>query len=226
MRAEIHSLSWPNSDARLFEAQRKVCSHFEIPVQQHQLQMRHGLWMNEVLKASKADVVGFLDNDCVPLNRDIVITTANYVAQHKTFWGIAQASNHIGTKSHIFAAPAFFFIYRQIWFDLGCPTFAETARSDVAEEVSYIAEEKGLRYRAFYPTCFEQEPVEGAWRLSNYGFFGIGTVFGDSIYHLYQGRFQKNVDLFVQRCDEIVAGTFSTSSMFRSLDHYTGRVVP
>jgi len=226
MQVQIHSLSWPDSDVRMENAQDLVFQHFGLPLQRHKLKMRHGLWMDEVLRQSKVDVVGFVDNDCIPLNSDIVRYTATYAGQHKTFFGIAQASNHIGTKSHIFAAPAFFFIYRQCWFDLGCPTFAETARSDVAEEVSYVAEEKGLRYRAFYPTHFEAEPVEGVWRLSNYGFFGIGTVFADSIYHLYQGRFKHNVDRFVKCSEQVVNGTFSTSGMFESRLHYNGRIAP
>lgn len=226
MKAEIYSLSWPNSDVRIEEAQDRVFRHFQIPLVRHKIHMRHGLWMNEVLRKSSADVLGFVDNDCIPLNAEIVHYTMNYVGKFKSFYGIAQASNHIGTRSHIFAAPAFYFIYRQSWFDLGCPTFAETERSDVAEEVSYVAEEKGLRYRAYYPTHFEAEPREGVWRLSNFGFFGIGTVFAGSIYHLYQGRFKENVDRFELCADRVVNGTFSTSGMFSSQEHYEGRIVP
>ncbi len=226
MRAEIHTLSWPNSDPRMDEAQDSVFAHFQIPIRRHKVQVRHGLWMDEVLRSSDSEIVGFVDNDCIPLNPNIVKYTANYVGAHKTFFGIAQASNHIGTRAHIFAAPAFFFIYRQTWFDLGQPTFAETPRSDVAEEVSYVAEEKGLRYRAFYPTHFEAEPVEGVWRLANYGFFGIGTVFAGSIYHLYQGRLKKNGDRFVNTCQKVVDGTFTVEGMHSSLQYYPGKIVP
>lgn len=226
MRAEIHTLSWPNADTRMEAAQDSVFAHFQIPLHRHKIRKRHGLWMDEVMRTCDSAVVGFVDNDCIPLNADIVQYAANYVDQHKTFFGIAQASNHIGTHAHVFAAPAFYFIWRQAWFDLGQPSFAETARSDVAEEVSYVAEERGLRYRALYPTNFEAEPAEGVWRLGNYGFYGIGTVFAGSVYHLYQGRMKTNVDRFVARCRDVVNGTFTTDGMYSALQPYPGRIVP
>jgi hypothetical protein len=223
---ELHTLSWPNADARLETAQDAVFAHFDLPLRRHKRHMRHGVWMDEVMRTAQAPVVGFFDNDCIPLRASAVAEAVAYAATHRTFCGIAQASNHIGTRAHIFAAPAFYVIWRQAWFDLGQPTFAETKRSDVAEEVSYVAEEKGLRYRALYPTAFEAEPTEGVWRLSNYGFFGIGTVFSDAAYHLYQGRKQRNVDLFVRRCRDVIEGTFTTAGMHDALTYYPGRVVP
>jgi hypothetical protein len=105
------------------------------------------------------------------------------------------------------------------------PSFSENSRSDVAEEVSYVAEAKGKRYRCLYPTRFDGIPLEGVWRLSNYGFFGIGTLFADKIYHLYQGRFNKNVELFCRRCDQIVEGKFDMSGMHDSLSEFRGNVV-
>jgi hypothetical protein len=100
----------------------------------------------------------------------------------------------------------------------------ENSRSDVAEEVSYVAEDYMVPYKALYPTHFECEPIEGVWRLSNYGYYGIGTVFANCVYHLYQGRYKQNADLFKKRCDEIVAGTFSTNDMFNSQDIYIGKI--
>lgn len=226
MRTELHSLSWPDADPRMEEAQARVFRHFTLPVNRHKRRAHHGPWMDEVLRVTNADVIGFFDNDCIPLRPAVVQQTVRYVLRHKTFFGLAQASNHIGTKAHVFAAPAFFVIPKQVWLDLGSPSFAQTPRSDVAEEVSYIAEEKGLRYRAYFPTHFDAEPTEGVWRLGNYGFYGVGTVFGDAVYHLYEGRKKQNVDLFVRRCEEVVNGTFTTQGMHRSLAHYDGRIVP
>ncbi|QNI93263.1 hypothetical protein SynA15127_00146 [Synechococcus sp. A15-127] len=48
------------------------------------------------------------------------------------------------------------------------------------------------------------------WRLGNYGSYGIGSVFADRVFHLHQGRFANNVDLFVQICTSIRKGSFST----------------
>jgi hypothetical protein len=228
---EIHTLSWPDNDPKMVAAHKAVTKYLELPVIYTEQKVMHGAWMNHILENSTADVLGFFDSDCVPTNKDIVMYAANYALAHQSFIGIAQASNHIAPKSHIFAAPAFYFIYREAWTRIGKPSFLETfpqgGRSDVAEEVSYRAEERGLRYKALYPTHFEREPVEGAWHLGNYGIYGVGSHFEGGVYHLYQGRFGNNSDLFVQRCADIVEGKFSTDGMISSKDlNYGGRVVP
>jgi hypothetical protein len=166
----------------------------------------------------------FFDADCVPLDRDIVEESIDYVTKNDSFLGIAQASNHVPPYSHIFATPAFFVITRSCYIGLGQPSFSETPRSDVAEEISYIAEERSKRYKCLYPTRFDGVPVEGVWRLSNYGLFGIGTLFQDRIYHLYQGRFNHNVELFVKRCEQICAGNFDVSVMHDCLKQFNGKI--
>ena len=67
MKAEIHSLNWPDSDPRLAEEQKAVFDYFQLPLSQHHRKVDHSLWMDAVLQQSKADVVLFVDNDCVPL---------------------------------------------------------------------------------------------------------------------------------------------------------------
>ncbi len=208
---QIHTLAWDNCDPQLLQAHRKVTQHLQIPVCYHIKTVPHGAWIDSVLETAQTEVVGFLDSDCVPLNREIVLEAAQWAFDHRSFIGIAQCSNHIPPKSHIFAAPAFFFICRAAWVDLGKPSFAENPRSDVAQEVSYRAEEAGLRYRTLYPTRFELKPRnEDYWYLGNYGIYGIGTVYKGGVYHLYQGRERERTALFIKRCEQIVAGTFST----------------
>jgi hypothetical protein len=210
---------------RIVNSHSSVMKHFDIDVQYTHANVRHGLWMDHVILSQDSDVFVFSDIDCVPLNREVYDKAIEYVSKHDTFIGPGQASNHIHPKSHVFASPAFFFITKSCYERLGNPTFAETQRSDVAEEVSYVAEEKGQRYRCWYPTLFDDVPVEGVWRLSNYGFYGIGTIFGTSVYHLYQSRFNKNVELFERRCSQIVNNSFDKSGMMNTLDTYEGRVV-
>ena len=69
-----------------------------------------------------------------------------------------------------------------------------------------------------YPTHFERSPIEGLWALSNYGYYGIGTHFVGGIYHLYQGRYNTNIELFEKRCQDVIDGTFTTDGMHNSLD--------
>ena len=217
MITEINTLYW-NNGSYLIESHKKVMEYLDIPVNYHNIDGANpGLWMNYVLENSKSDIIGFLDNDCVPLNKQIIETVIEDIIKSETFVGIAQSSNHIYPYNHIFAGPGFFFISRKCWNALGKPSFVENPRSDIAEEVSHVAEENKVFYRAIYPTYFERKPIDGIWRLSNYGNFGIGTLFGDSIYHLYQGRYQQNADLFKKRCDDIVNGTFTTDGMIPSI---------
>ena len=166
--------------------------------------------MDAILHKSSADVVLFVDNDCVPLTREAVTDACRWASNHKSFLGLAQSSNHINKGFHIFAAPAFLAIDRSAWAKLGKPSCRPTPRGDVAEELSWKAEESGLSYRSWYPTHYHHFSKEGSWRLGNYGTYGIGTVFAQRVFHLYQGRFADNVDLFVKVCSEILEGNFNT----------------
>lgn len=224
MKVEICTLYWENTPVEMINAHKKVTEHFDLPVNYYTQSIPHGLWMDAICEQSESDVIGFLDGDCVPLSRDAIFDAIKYVSSNDTFLGVAQASNHIHPKTHIYAAPAFFFVTKSCWKKVAT-SFAETTRSDVAEEFSYVAEEKGIRYRALYPTYFEGEPVEGVWPLSNYGYYGIGTVFGNSCYHLYQGRMGNNLEKFQTRCDQIVNNGFSTNGFYNALDDYKGRKV-
>ena len=216
MKLSINTLYFPNSNQEFVNSHKSVMNHFGVKVNYHEMSMRHGHWMNQVMETTNADVVGFLDIDCIPLTSGAVNEIVKYVAKNKSIAGCAQATNHIAPMSHIFVAPCCFFIWKPLWVAMGKPTFVETNRSDVCEEVCYTAESLGVRAKALYPTYFEREPEEGAWRLHNYGLYGVGTVFANKFYHLYQSRFQTNVDLFIQRCKEVIDGTFTTDGMHDS----------
>lgn len=201
---EIYTLAWPETDAKLVQAHTDVCKHLGIEVNYHLQKLPHGGWMNHIMDTSKADVVGFLDIDCIPTNKQVVDEAIAYCVENKSFVGIAQASNHIPPKSHIFAAPAFFFMWRETWEKLGKPTFSETPNADVAENVSYSAEMADIRYKTLYPVCYTKDPDEGAWHLHTYGKYGIGTYFEDGVFHLYQARMNNNVELFLDTAKNIM----------------------
>lgn len=204
MKLEVHSLHWDNVDPDMLSFHKKIMNHANLAINYHHLNgINHGRWMEWVVKEAKSDVVVFLEPDCIPLNTNFY-NYIRYAFKHKTFVGIAQVSNHIKPKSHIYAAPGFYCISKEAYLKLGQPSFSETSRSDVAEEICYLAEEKGMRYRALMPTCFKRESSEGAWPLGNLGYYGIGTVFDYSIFHLYQSRMAQNIDLFVDVCTKVL----------------------
>lgn len=218
MNAEIHTLSWPEAHQALIESQQAVFKAFNLPIHVHHDRVDHGLWMDHVLSHATSDVILFIDNDCVPLTSQAVMEAVMYAWNMKSFLGVAQSSNHLSNPSHIFAAPAFLAISREGWVGMGRPSCRVTTRGDVAEELSYRAEELKLHYRAWYPTHYIKPSREGLWRLGNYGSYGIGTVYANKVFHLYQGRLAENVDLFATTCHDIIAGTFSTQGMASCLD--------
>lgn len=226
MKIEIHSLHWDNVDKDMLTAHKQVMKHFDTQVNYHNLNgANHGRWMEWVVNESKSDVVVFFEPDCIPLNLNFH-HYIRYAYKHKTFVGIAQVSNHIPPKSHIYAAPGFYCISKEAYNVLGKPSFTETRRSDTAEEISYMAEEQGLKYRALMPTYFYTEPAEGLWPLSNLGYYGIGTVFDDSIFHLYQSRMAQNIELFVRVCDAVQNGALDLTKFKRAtLFNYEGNIV-
>lgn len=225
MKLSINTLYFPNSNPKFIEAAKGVHKHFDLSVNYWEMSVRHGAWMDHVIQNTDADVVGFLDIDCIPLAKDSVTDLVKFVAKNKSIAGCAQATNHIPPMTHIFVAPCCFFIWKPLWLALGKPSFLETNRSDVCEEMCYVAEENGIRMKALYPSFFEREPEEGVWRLHNYGLYGVGTTFQNKFYHLYQSRFQSNVDLFIQRCKDVVKNKFSTKGMHSSTDfNYEGRI--
>ena len=225
MKISLNSLYFPNSNRDFIAAAKSVHEKFDLPINYTEAAVRHGSWMDHIMNTSTADVVGFLDIDCVPIHKDAIKKLVNFVAKNKSIAGCAQATNHIAPMTHIFIAPCCFFIYRPLWEALGKPSFMETERSDVCEEVCYVAEQHGVRMKALYPTHFEKEPQEGVWRLHNYGLYGVGTTFAGDFYHLYQSRFQENVDMFIQRCKDIVEEKFTTEGMHQSTDfNFKGRI--
>lgn len=226
MKVEFNTLHWDNVNQDMLDAHKSVMEHFGIPVNYHNVNINHGLWMQSVHTNSTSDVVVTIEPDCVILNKEKVFDIIRYVYHNNTFVGIAQVSNHIPPKSHIYAAPGFYAMSTKLYKELGSPSFTETHRSDTAEEISYMAEEKGIRYRALRPTHFEEEPSEGLWPLGCLGYYGIGTVFEDTVYHLYQSRMAQNIELFKKRCKEIIEQKFRTSLMKSSTTfNYKGNIV-
>lgn len=209
---EFHSFHWDNFNRDVLNAHKKVMAHFKLDVIYTEENMEHGEWLDRVMSQATKEVVAVIEPDCIPLNREIIEQAAEFVHKNKTFLGPAQASNHIYPGSHIFASPAFFFISTDCYKRMGYPSFRLNDRADVAEELAYRAEKLGIPYRTLYPTHYENVPLEGIWRLGNYGYYGIGTVFAESVYHLFQSRFEQNVKLFLRHCEEVVNDCFQLNS--------------
>ena len=205
MKASVHTLRWKNNDPRVSESHRKVMDHFGIPVIYTEENINHGVFIDWVLNNYDSDIFVFLDSDCVPLSREAFDESIQHCVNGYLV-GNAQVTNCIKAKHDLFCAPSFFVISRKMYQEIGKPSATDTSMSDIGQEITRAAVRHEKRIKMNFPTSFQGVPQGGIWRLSGYGYYGIGTVYDNKMYHLYQTRFAKNVDLFVETCDHIVNG--------------------
>ena len=200
MKVTVHTLKWTDNNPLILENHKKVLDHFQIPVNYTEENIHHGLWMDRVLNTFDSDIFVFMDSDCVPLTREAVDEAINHCANGYLV-GNAQVTNCIKAKHDLFCASSFVVISKQYYEEIGKPSAVNNHRSDVAQELTRGAVEKEKRIKMYFPTSFQSVPAGGIWRLSGYGSYGIGTIFDEKMYHLFQGRFEKNVDLFINTCE-------------------------
>jgi hypothetical protein len=225
---QVHTLYWPDLDKRFPSAHKLLMEQFNIPVNYHETQISHGDWLDRILRSSRAEVVGFLDVDCIPLHPAAITNVAQSALSNKTISGIVQVANDIAPMSHIYISPACIFIHRRTYHELGSPSLkAKERRYDVAELLSKRAAARGIRTIGLFPTHYEKEGKNGVWRLHNYGFYGIGSVYGgNQFYHLWQCRYPSNAELFQKRCSEVISGAFSPEQFTQSTDfNHNHRIV-
>jgi hypothetical protein len=120
---QINTLYWKNTDPIFPEYHKKIMNKFNIKVNYVNESLHHGKWMDSIMNKSKAEIIGFIDIDCVVTNAEIIHKCIKYVKYSKSIIGIAQASNHIHPCTHIFAGAGFFFINKDSWIQNGKPSF-------------------------------------------------------------------------------------------------------
>jgi hypothetical protein len=156
-----------------------------------------------VWNAKKDDVICFFDIDCIPLHnfQDLIES----VCKSGKILANVQRSSHIpGSKD--FAAPSFFAISKETYLKLGQPSFAPNENSDVGENLTRIAKEKGIVIDLFYPIGCEKE----LWGLDSGQLYGYGTTFGkfgnEFTYHAFESNAKHNSSLrFIDKCKSVLS---------------------
>ena len=151
------------------------------------------------------DKLIWLDIDCIPLCKE-AFTLPFF---HSDFWGAAQRANHIVNQQHIYAGPFAMGMRLKAYADMLFPTFAETHRGDVGEELTYAYEEKCGHLPVFlWPSHVEAEPAGGYWNLTLRQRFGLGTTYAldgkDLFYHAFQIRMGDSMKRFESKCLEVL----------------------
>jgi hypothetical protein len=205
MKVSIHSLRWENNDPRIVDSQRKVFDHFGIPLQITEKNIHHMVWMDSIFNNVDADIYVFFDGDCVPISYDALSESIKF-CESGYLVGNAQVTNCINAKHDLFCGASFLAVSRDYYNDIGRPSAMQNSetRCDGAQQITRNAVHHEKRIKMWFPTTFQTVPNGGIWRLSSYGYYGVGTVYDNKTYHLFQSRLSKNVDLFVETCTHIV----------------------
>lgn len=167
--------------------------------------------MNAERADMQFDVIVVLDIDCIPLHAK----TLDYFVERAAagvLIGNAQRSNHIQNNEHVFAAPSLHAFSLETYERMGRPSFRETARGDMCEELTYRAEEHDITVELIMPTAYERAPAECEyWPLAQgQPVYGLGTTYGNAEYgdmswHHFQIRYPGNAQRFVDKCREVLS---------------------
>lgn len=190
-----------NVSGDLVRAQKSVFDHFGYTdhLQIH-TNLSHGEAIDEWLNTRHWDEVAIFDIDCIPLSKKALLNIDLWQLNH-TLYGIEQSANHLSNESYI-GAPCISFT-RNIWEQMGRPSFRETSTEDVAGYVTRKAKEYGIRIVKIKPTHCE----EPKWMLPDGTAFGLGTTYEGQIYHAFESRFQHgSTSRFIEKCKEVVDG--------------------
>ena len=203
MKIQIHTLIWPNSNLRLLKLHKEVFNHYNISVNYTIEKIDHGKWMNSIINTKDCDGVIFCDIDCIPLNKECIFETFKFIEKNYLI-GPAQVTNCIKAKHDYFCAPSFLGISKKYYESIDSPSFENNSSCDIAQQITRNAVKKEKKIKMWFPTSFQSVPSGGIWRCSGYGYYGIGTIFSDKIYHLFQSLFDKNIDLFENTVNHVL----------------------
>ena len=207
-RIVVAAFCGDNRPSEFAEHQRKVFDHFRIPINQVFVdfsEFNHGTAVDAFLsRISRAyDYFILFDTDAVPLRGDFIDLAYEKIRDKRTLYGLAQQSNHIpvnGSTNHVYVGPGALAISRELYVALSRPSFAGTGRSDTAEELTWRAEELGYTVALVFPSRVQRR----LWDLGNGHSFGIGTTYGDCIFHAFAQNDRHSKKLFLDICKSIL----------------------
>lgn len=191
------------------------CTHLGIDVEYHQkpfttydeVYSEHGNIMTSVLEnAESNEVVCFLDIDCLPHNKQVILNAYRYAKETQSFVGNAQNISHTPLRNRLYAAASMLMIHRECWLKLGSPRlswFVQNGQQvDTAQILTLRADEIGHSYRLMYPIGYDETPE---YQLSGYGVYGRGTLYS-ATYHWFRiSDFKNSIPkLWTQRVNNIL----------------------
>ena len=219
----ITSIFMKNIDPNTVEQQKKVIDKFnKSNVEYYPVlsEAPHGYTMTklmELLENKGHDAVLFLDIDCVPVNECAIDYMFKQAYAGKLI-GDAQRSNHIENNQHVFAGAHNICLTIDTYKKIGSPSFYETPRSDVAEELTYKAEESKIEVELLMPLRYDAPPIRMAWETNTEPFwrladgmpnYGIGSTYGledgtELFWHCWQSFHPGQQERFMNKCKQLL----------------------
>jgi len=187
-------------------AQRAVMRKFGQRIEQFRFAATHQQAIDGFMSEmdwSRHDFLVILDIDAVPTSDEGIPYMVEEMRRGRLV-GCAQAANHGHmNRDHVYVGPFCVGLTRDVFEALGRPSFLETARSDVGQELTWLAQEKNVPVSMMLPTSVE----EPRWALGPTGKFGLGTGYGvagvELFWHAFESRYRT--ERFVRKCKELLA---------------------
>jgi len=220
----IASIFMNNIDQKLVALQKQVVEKYnvsKIPHYHVYTEAPPGYTMDklvDMLEQKGHDAIMFLDIDCLPLENNALNYFFERAYMGKVI-GSAQRSNHIQNDQHVFCAPHNVTFTVEMYRKLGNPSFMPNYRGDVAEELTFKAEESNIPVEILMPIRYDAPPIRMDWEpkdappywdlADDMPKYGIGTTFGTSememFWHMYQSFHPGQTERFVAKCEELLA---------------------
>lgn len=212
LKLRIVSFHQSNIPTIVPEYQSRVFQKFGLPLEQILVVEKHSHAIDHYVSKADFDYLIIFDIDAIPLKPKCVGEILKKIDDGKTLFGVAQQSNHLEPRGHPYAGPACLGLSRVLYEALGHPSFKETSRSDCAEELTWVAQAKGFRVHLEWPTHI----IKPKWALGGNGMFGIGTTYGDMIFHTFEMGLHpwKHSRIFVKKCKQVLGERISLWERF------------
>lgn len=191
-----------NIPDQVVSAQKAVFDHFNLPLHQIKTDITHGEAIDKWLNENQWEEVAIFDIDCIVLQGDILTDASEILKDGNTAFGAAQRANHLNPRRD-YLSPAFVCFTRKIWESSGKPTWVDIPGYDVGMYFSEIIQSHGVYMHMLYPSQVET-PL---WDLDHGRKFGLGTTYGNKVYHAFQARMNPGSrHRFIEKCKEVIGG--------------------
>lgn len=206
MKASVYSCHMDNIPEEVLDLQKECINKFlpkDWDFQQIKYKDSHGHAMQRCTNENPNEVTIFLDIDCIPLSHEAFrfLYDDRWTCVNGALVGCAQRANHINNNKHIYAGPFCMSFLNETYKALGSPTFLETTRGDVGEELTYRWQENHKSVYLLWPSDVRVPK----WNLfDNFVQFGLGTTYEGLFYHAFCARGDEGQALFTDKCRNVL----------------------